>query len=60
LGRGPSLLILGKIIAKIANFGSKKAWVSSDFWTNYVWKRPFIEYIYMVLVYGEESLDMDY
>jgi hypothetical protein len=32
LGRGLSLLILGKIIAKIADLGSKKAGLSSDFW----------------------------
>jgi hypothetical protein len=31
LGRGLSHLILGKIIAKIANLGSKKASLISDF-----------------------------
>jgi hypothetical protein len=31
LGRGLSLLIFGKIIAKIANLGSKKAGLSSNF-----------------------------
>jgi hypothetical protein len=34
LGRDHSLLILGKIITKIANLGSKKAGVSLDFWEN--------------------------
>jgi hypothetical protein len=40
---------LGKIIAIIANFGSKKAGFSSDFWENCmilkkisIGKRPFI------------------
>jgi hypothetical protein len=33
IGRGLSLLILGKIIAKIADFGSKKAGLSSDFFS---------------------------
>jgi hypothetical protein len=48
LGRGLSLLILGKIIAKIADLGSKKAGLSSDFWENCmilkkisIGKRPF-------------------
>jgi hypothetical protein len=34
LGKGLSLLILGKIKAKIAHLGSKKAGSSSDFWEN--------------------------
>jgi hypothetical protein len=34
LGRGLSPLILGNIIAKIADLGSKKAGLSSDFWEN--------------------------
>jgi hypothetical protein len=33
-GRGLSILILGKLIAKIADLGSKKAGLSSDFWGN--------------------------
>jgi hypothetical protein len=50
LGRGLSSLILGKIIAifNIADLGSKKAGLSSDFWENCmilkkssIWKRPF-------------------
>jgi hypothetical protein len=48
LGRGLSLLILVKIIAKIADLGSKKAGLSSDFWENCmilkkisIGKRPF-------------------
>jgi hypothetical protein len=47
-GRGPCLLILGKIIAKIVDLGiSKKAGLSLDFWENCmivkkisIWKRP--------------------
>jgi hypothetical protein len=49
LGKGLSLLIFGKIIAKIANLGSKRAGLSSDFWENRMilkkisnGKRPFI------------------
>jgi hypothetical protein len=49
LGRGHSLLILGKIITKIADLGSKKAGFSSDFWENCmilkkisIGKRPFL------------------
>jgi hypothetical protein len=34
LGRGLSLLILGNVIAKIADLGSKKAGLSSHFWEN--------------------------
>jgi hypothetical protein len=48
LGRGLSLLILGKIIAKTADLGSKKAGLSLDFWENCkilkkisIGKRPF-------------------
>jgi hypothetical protein len=36
LGRGLSHLILGKIIIKIVNLGSKKAGLSSVFWENYM------------------------
>jgi hypothetical protein len=36
LGRGLILLILGKIIAKIADLGSKIAGLSSDFWENFM------------------------
>jgi hypothetical protein len=52
LGRGLSLLILGKIVAKTADLGSKKAGLSLDFWENCmifkkisVGKRPFLESI---------------
>jgi hypothetical protein len=45
---GLSLLILGKIIAKNANLGSKKAGLSSDYWENcmilkkkFNWKEAF-------------------
>jgi hypothetical protein len=34
LGRGLSLLILGKISAKIADLGSKNSGLSLDFWEN--------------------------
>jgi hypothetical protein len=54
LGRGLSLLILGKIIAKIADLGSKKAGLSSDFWENCmilkkisIGKRPFFGVCYI-------------
>jgi hypothetical protein len=45
---------LGKIIAKIANLGSKKAGLSSDIWENCmilkkisIGKRPFIRVCYI-------------
>jgi hypothetical protein len=45
---------LGKIIAKIANLGSKKAGLSSDYWENCmilkeisIWKRPFLGVCYI-------------
>jgi hypothetical protein len=51
LGRGLSLLILGKIIADL---GSKKAGLSSDFWENCmilkkisIGKRPFFGVCYI-------------
>jgi hypothetical protein len=54
LGRGLSLLILGKIIATIADLGSKKAGLSSDFWENCmilkktpIGKRPFFGVCYI-------------
>jgi hypothetical protein len=54
LGRGLSLLILGKIIAKIADLGSNKAGLSSDFWENCmilkkisIGKRPFFGVCYI-------------
>jgi hypothetical protein len=38
-------LILGKTIAKIADFGSKKAGLSSDFWENCTnfWEEAFFQ-----------------
>jgi hypothetical protein len=49
-----SLLTLGKIIAKIADLGSKKAGLSSDFWENCmifkkisIGKRPFFRFCYL-------------
>jgi hypothetical protein len=54
LGRGLSLLVLGKIIAKIAHLGSKKEDLSLDFWENCmilkkisIGKRPFIGVCYI-------------
>jgi hypothetical protein len=54
LGRSLSQLILGKIIAKIANLVSKKAGLSSDFLENCmilknisIGKRPFIGVCYI-------------
>jgi hypothetical protein len=54
LGRGLSLLILGKIISKIADLGSKKAGLSSYFWENCmilkkisIGKRPFFGVCYI-------------
>jgi hypothetical protein len=54
LGRGLSLLILGKIIAKIAELGGKKAGLSSDFWENCmilkeisIGKKPLISVCYI-------------
>jgi hypothetical protein len=54
LGRGLSLLILGKIIPKIADLGSKKTGLSSDFWENCmilmkisIGKRPFFGVCYI-------------
>jgi hypothetical protein len=54
LGRGLSLLNLGKIIAKIAYLGRKKAGLSSDFWENCmilkkisIGKRPFFGVCYI-------------
>jgi hypothetical protein len=54
LGRGLSLLILGKIIAKIADLGSKKAGLRSDFWENCmilkkisIGKKPFFGVCYI-------------
>jgi hypothetical protein len=42
LGRGLSLLILGKIIAKTAYLGSKKAGLSNDFWENCMILKKFL------------------
>jgi hypothetical protein len=54
LGRGLSLLILGKNIAKTADLGIKKAGLSSDFWENCmilkkmsIGKRPFLGVCYI-------------
>jgi hypothetical protein len=54
LGRGLSLLNLGKIIAKIAYLGRKKAGLSSDFWEICmilkkisIGKRPFFGVCYI-------------
>jgi hypothetical protein len=54
LGRSLNLSILGKIIAKIADLGRKKAGLSSDFWENCmilkkisIGKRPFFGVCYI-------------
>jgi hypothetical protein len=48
LGRGLSLLILGKIIAKIADLGSKEAGLSSDFWENCMISKKIIGVCYIL------------
>jgi hypothetical protein len=67
LGRGLSPLILGKIIAKTADLGSKKAGLRSDFWRNCmvlkkisIGKRPFFRVCYVsrkiTAVYGKTHI----
>jgi hypothetical protein len=63
LGRSLSLLILGKIIAKIANLGSEKSGLSSDLWENCmilkkisIGKRPFIGVCYK----SRKTLNVNY